>query len=224
MEKKQTDAFKKVIPKFISTMEEKEKLSNNFISKIKNEIKKELPNPNVSIYKKDIMKFVLIHQIEQRALKNKKEFDKYCSKYGFIIKNLEKFEIDTISDSYFNSEFDFDENIPYFDQESVQVYYLKDDPDWFLQIDLKEDPFPSQDGLYLISKENYETIVLKTQIYNKYIEILEQNPQWMLNKSIIIYGDFGCGKTTFFDYLSYHLLLNNIQPIRIIINAKSSLT
>ncbi len=223
MDKQQKEAFRKLIPKFIPTMEKKEKLSNSFISRIKIEIKKELPNPNVSIYKKDIMKFVLIHQIEQGTIKSKEEFDNYCSKYGFINNNLEKFEIDTISDSYFSSEFDFDENIPFYDHEYVQIYYLKDDPDWFLQIDLKDDPFPSQDGLYLIPKENYETIVLKTQIYNKYIEILEQNIKWILNKSIVIYGDFGCGKTTFFDYLSYHLLLNDIQPIRIIINAKPSL-
>ncbi len=223
MEKQQKEAFKIVIPKFIPTMENKEKLSNSFISKIKNEIKKELPHPNVSIYKKDIMKFILIHQIEQRTIKNKEEFDKYYSKYGFITNNLEKFEIDTISDSYFSNEFDIDDDLAFYNHEYVQNHYLKDDPDWFLQIDLKEDPFPSQDGLYLISKENYETIVLKTQIYNKYIEILEQNPKWILNKSIVIYGDFGCGKTTFFDYLGYNLLLNNIQPIRIILNAKSSL-
>ncbi len=223
MDKQQTDAFKKVIPKFIPTLEKKEKLSNSFITRIKNEIKKELPSPNVSIYKKDMMKFILVHQIEQGVIKNKEDFDDYYSKYEFIIKNLEKFEIDTISDLYFSNEFDFDDNIPSHDYNNVQNYYLKDDPDWFLQIDLKDDPFPSQDGLYLIPKENYETIVLKTQIYNKYIEILEQNPKLILNKSIVIYGDFGCGKTTFFDYLSYHLLLNNIQPIRIILNAKPSL-
>ncbi|MBA7586746.1 hypothetical protein ES708_28751 [subsurface metagenome] len=56
------------------------------------------------------------------------------------------------------------------------------------------------------------------------MELLEHNPQWILNKSIVFYGDFGCGKTTFFDYIDYKLLLNDIQPIRIILNAKPSLS
>ena len=50
---------------------------------------------------------------------------------------------------------------------------------------------------FLISKKKYEDVVIKTQIYNKYMELLEHNPQWILNKSIVFYGDFGCGKTTF---------------------------
>lgn len=224
MKKHQEDAFKKVIPNYITAFEKKEKLSNSFINKIKKEIKKELPNPKVSIYKKDIAKFILIHQIEQGAITNKEEFNKFYLKIGFITNNLEKLELDTISDSYFSNQDDIEDDLSFYNQDNLQNYYLNDDPNWFLQIGLKNNPFPSQDGLYLISKKKYEEVVLKTQIYNKYIEALEQDPDWILNKSIVIYGDFGCGKTTLFDYLDYKLLLKNIQPIRIILNARPSLS
>jgi len=41
MKKHQEDAFKKVIPNYMTVFETKEKLSNGFINKIKKEIKKE---------------------------------------------------------------------------------------------------------------------------------------------------------------------------------------
>lgn len=223
MEKDLKEAFQKVIPKHLSTFEKKKAISNNFISRIKKKIKQELANPSVSIYKKDIAKYLLIYQIEQGFITSKDEFDVFYPKIEFISDNLEKFELDALSDSFFSSENDLDEDSLIYDHIYIQNHYLKDDPDWFMQIGLKEHPFPSQDGLFLISKKKYEDIVIKTEIYNKYMELLEYNPQWILNKSIVFYGDFGCGKTTFFDYIDYKLLLNDIQPIRIILNAKPSL-
>jgi len=224
MDKQQLDAFKKVIPKYIPSMENLEKLSPRFIQKIKNEIKQELPYPSVSIYKKDMAKFIIDHQVTEGLIKNREKFDLFLPKFGFISNNLEKIELDTIADSYFSEKFDINEEMIINNNDGLQSYYLKDDPDWFMQIGLSTNPFPSQDGLYLIPKEDYEDVVLKTEIYNRYMEIIEQDPKWILNKSTIIYGDFGCGKTTFFDYLDYHLILNNILPIRIILNAKPSLS
>ncbi|MHA1455664.1 MAG: AAA family ATPase [Promethearchaeota archaeon] len=225
MDHQQLNAFEKIIPKYISTLEKSEVISRNYIQKIKNEIKEELQVPSVSIYKKDIAKFILIHQIEQGEISSKEEYYKYYHKSKFILDNLDKYEIDTIADSYFMNESEFlEEQIIYNHHLTIKSHYLKDDPDWFIQIGLKGNPFPSQDGLYLISKEDYEKVVLKTQLYNKYLEIIDQDPKGILNKSVIIYGDFGCGKTTFFDYLDYNLILNNIHSIRIIMNAKPSLS
>ncbi len=224
MDRNLEKAFKKVIPEFIPIIESRSKLGSRTINRIKKKIKEELPNPKVSVFKKDIARFVLIYQIESGVIKDKEEFNNYYPKSNFILNNLEKAELDTISDTLLTDFDEEEDDLSSNFDETIQKYYLTDDPDWFIQIGLKEDPFPSQDGLYLISKNDYEDVVLKTEIYNKYIESLEQNPKWILNKSIVIYGDFGCGKTTFFDYLDYKLLLKNIQPIRIILNALPSLT
>ncbi|MHA1147580.1 MAG: hypothetical protein ACTSR8_04995 [Promethearchaeota archaeon] len=225
METHQEKAFKEVIPDYITEMMNRGHIGASYINTLKRKIKKKLPNPNVSIFKKDIAKFILQYQIEQGEIKNKEDFINFYNNFMFITENLENIELETISDSLLiEEEDDTDDDINLYDQESLQYYYLKDDPDWFLELGLKEHPFPSQDGLYLISEDNYESVVLKTSIYSKYMEILEQDPKLVLNMSSVIYGDFGCGKTTFFDYLAYHLLFNNIQPIRIILNAKPSLT
>lgn len=223
MESDQEEAFKKVIPKFILTLENKENLDGRYLYVLKKEIRKELSEPNISIYKKDIARFVVIYLIKQGIISNREDLLVIHPKYGFINKILEKYELDSILESYIHEEYE-DDDFSLYNQEYIQKHYLNDDPDWFLQMGLKENPFPSQDGLYLISKDDYEAVVLKTPIYQKYIEILDQEPKWILNKSIIVYGDFGCGKTTFFDYLGYKLLLKNIQPIRIILNARPSLS
>ena len=224
MEKQLLNAFKEIIPKYIPSMKNQEKMSPRSIQKIKNEIKKELSIPIASIYKKDMARFIIDYQISEGLIKNREEFESLLPGFGFIINNLEQLELDSIADSYFSEKFDIEEEFIINNNDGLQSHYLKDDPDWFAQIGLSANPFPSQDGLYLISKEDYEEVVIKTEIYNRYMEIIEQDPEWILNKSTIIYGDFGCGKTTFFDYLDYHLILNNILPIRIILNAKPSLS
>ena len=218
------EAFQKVIPNYLPNFRNKEDLTNNFITRIKKKIKRELVNPNVSIFKKDIAKFILISHIEKGLFKTKQDFNDFYSNFEFVSENLEKFEFDALSDSFFGIDNDLIEDPLIYNDITIQNYYLKDDPDWFIQIGLRENPFPSEDGLFLISEKNYDNVVLKTQIYNKYMEILENDPTWILNKSIVIYGDFGCGKTTFFDYIGYKILLNNILPIRIILNAKPTLS
>lgn len=218
------EAFQKVIPNYLQNFRNNEILTNSFIARIKKKIKRELVNPNVSIFKKDIAKFILFSQIDEGTLKTKQEFNDFYSNFEFISQNLERFEFEALSDSFFGDNDDLIEDSHIYNEDTIQNYYLKDDPDWFKQIGLRENPFPSQDGLFLISKKKYDDVVLKTQIYNKYMEILENDPTWILNKSIVIYGDFGCGKTTFFDYIGYKILLNNILPIRIILNAKPSLS
>jgi hypothetical protein len=218
------EAFQKVIPNYLQNFKNNELLTNNFIARIKKKIKRELVNPNVSIFKKDIAKFLLISHIEEGLIKNKQDFNDFYSNFEFVSENLEKFEFEALSDSFFGIDNDLIEDTLIYNDIIIQNYYLKDDPDWFIQIGLRENPFPSQDGLFLISKKDYDNVVLKTLIYNKYMEILENDPIWILNKSIVIYGDFGCGKTTFFDYIGYKILLNNILPIRIILNAKPTLS
>ncbi|MFX0101557.1 MAG: hypothetical protein ACFFCS_18420, partial [Candidatus Hodarchaeota archaeon] len=105
----------------------------------------------------------------------------------------------------------------------LETKYLDSNFTWYEDLGLKAHPFPSEDGLENIDKDDYELIVLKTRIFEKYIDIISKNPNLLLNKSFIIYGDYGCGKTTLFDYLSYLLIKKHILPIRIILGGEPSL-
>ena len=99
MDKEHLIAFEKVIPKYIPSMEDREKLSPRFIQKIKSEIKQELQYPSVSIYKKDMAKFIIDHQIAEGKIKNREDFESNLP--NFVLNNLEQIEIDSIADSYF---------------------------------------------------------------------------------------------------------------------------
>lgn len=70
----------------------------------------------MSIYKKDIAKLILINQIEQGTITNKEEFNKFYTKFGFMTNNLEKIELDTISDSYFNNKDDVEDDFSFYNQ------------------------------------------------------------------------------------------------------------
>ena len=88
---------------------------------------------------------------------------------------------------------------------------------------MKSDPFPSREGLELIDQNLYDLVVTQTPIFKKYMKVLNSNPQLLLNKSIIIYGEWGCGKTTFFDYFDYKCLQKDLFPIQVLLNAEGSL-
>ena len=94
---------------------------------------------------------------------------------------------------------------------------------WYKKLDLIANPFPTINGLLDIEEIFYDSIVLKTPIFTKYLDVIEKSPNELTNKSIIIYGEFGCGKSTLFDYLGYYLLKKNILPINIILDAEPSL-
>jgi hypothetical protein len=87
--------------------------------------------------------------------------------------------------------------------------------EWWQDLGLSRDPFPVQDGLSMFSKDLYDKIIYKNKLIQEYISKLNSNKEKILNKGILIIGDYAVGKTTFFDYLSYHLVKNKIIPIRL---------
>jgi len=104
---------------------------------------------------------------------------------------------------------------------NVKYQYLEENRLWYKDLELISDPFPSENGLEKINQELYEKIVIQTEIFRKYVKYLNSDPDLLLGQTIV-YGEYGCGKTTFFDYISYRCLQKNILPIRIIYTAAES--
>ena len=94
----------------------------------------------------------------------------------------------------------------------------KFDP-WWKKLDLVSNPFPDTDGLGNIPKSMHEQVVLRTEIFEKYIHYINKVPSELF-KNIIFYGEFGSGKTTLFEYLQLPLIRNNIHSIIIRLNAE----
>lgn len=90
---------------------------------------------------------------------------------------------------------------------------------WWKKIGLKGDPFPTIDGLGNIDEDDYEEIIIKTSIYEKYVSIV-QNTREELFKNTVFYGQFGSGKTTLFEYLQKPMIRNKIYAILIRLSAE----
>lgn len=85
---------------------------------------------------------------------------------------------------------------------------------WWEKIGLIKDPFLPLDGISTRDRDLLEKIVLKTEIFKKYCSILE-NSIYELYKNIVVYGDYGSGKTTFFDFLNPELFERKVIPLYI---------
>ena len=92
---------------------------------------------------------------------------------------------------------------------------------WWQELNLESDPFPSEEGLADISDQYYDEIVCRTEIFGKYLELLSMSPGEVL-KNALFFGDFGTGKTTFFDYLRKVVISkSSIHPVYVQLLAES---
>lgn len=83
--------------------------------------------------------------------------------------------------------------------------------DWYKKINLFSNPFPSSDGLENIKEEMFEDIIYPTKIIQTFKEKITSNEiSDLINKTICIYGAFGSGKTTLFQYIQK--LLKQFHP------------
>jgi hypothetical protein len=83
---------------------------------------------------------------------------------------------------------------------------------WWDRLGLKEDPFRELEGLSRIDRSLYDQIVCKTDIFIKYESMISTARKEIL-RNTVIYGQFGSGKTTFFDYMNPLLYECKIFPI-----------
>lgn len=89
---------------------------------------------------------------------------------------------------------------------------------WWQKIGLVGDPFPTKLGLNLIPVEKYEKIVVRTRMFQEYLSIINDAPQSFYGKTILITGQFGSGKTTFMEYISYKLADYKILPFQLVLD------
>ncbi len=90
----------------------------------------------------------------------------------------------------------------------------KETLEWWQILNLKEDPVPILEGFQKIDTDYYDDIVVHTDIFNKYVNY-STNMQDQIFKNTLFYGEFGSGKTSFFDYLKQTLSRNKILLINV---------
>jgi len=72
---------------------------------------------------------------------------------------------------------------------------------WWKQLNLTGNPFPKTEGLLEVKPEFFDDIVIKTKLFRRYLSFIKNTPEEVF-KNTIIFGEFGSGKTTLFEYLA----------------------
>lgn len=135
----------------------------------------------------------VIGSLEDKVQLLEEKFEKKQQEYDSLESVLEKEEIPE----------------PEFDPE------IEDVKPWWERFYLKDNPFPRKDGLSAIDSELYDSVVVKTKPFKMVLSFLERDINYFFNTAFLLIGDFGFGKTTFMDYLSYYLIQRNVLPLRI---------
>lgn len=92
---------------------------------------------------------------------------------------------------------------------------IRQDTLWWQDLNLEDDPFPSEEGLSDIADKYYDEIVCRTEVFTKYLELISSSAGEVL-KNTIFFGDFGQGKTTLFDYLRKIMIAEpSLHPVYI---------
>lgn len=99
-----------------------------------------------------------------------------------------------------------------YEEPKVEEREEKPMQEWWQILNLRDDPFPLAEGFQKINKEIYENIVVRTEIFKKYVNYAETLRDQIF-KNTIFYGEFGSGKTAFFDYLKVILLRKKILTV-----------
>lgn len=90
----------------------------------------------------------------------------------------------------------------------------KEHREWWQVLNLSKDPIPTQEGFQRIDTDYYDDIVVKTDIFVRYVGY-SNKMQDQIFKNTVFYGEFGSGKTSFFDYLKQILSKNKILLVSV---------
>lgn len=88
----------------------------------------------------------------------------------------------------------------------------EENKEWWELLHLTEDPFKATEGLFKVRPETYDSVVVKTPMFRKYIRYIETTPDEIF-KNTIFFGEFGSGKTTLFQYLRKALEMHGIYSV-----------
>lgn len=177
--------------------------SEEYIRKIQDEFAEKARN---RVEKDTELVLLEIQKLKDELLKEREEIKKFTSELNELPENLSIEEIE--------------KKIEKPNHESV----VEGSVTWWRKLELAQNPFDSNTGLYGITKEKYEDVIVKTPLVKKYRDEIDSTPNSIVGKTIIILGDFGSGKTTFFQYLSNYAIARGISPINIILNPSSNVS
>ena len=100
--------------------------------------------------------------------------------------------------------------------EPEELHKREEAKEWWEELSLKEDPFPGAlDGFSLIDKSFYDEIVVETPPIHWALNKIDKAQVDFFHRGYLLDGEFGTGKTTFFDFVAPHLSVKHIEPIRI---------
>ncbi|TET24998.1 MAG: hypothetical protein E3J73_07200 [Candidatus Bathyarchaeum sp.] len=95
--------------------------------------------------------------------------------------------------------------------------------EWWEELKLKENPFPGPlDGFFLIDTSLYDEIVVETPPIQWALGKITKEPIDIFHRGFLLGGEFGTGKTTFFDFLAPRLTMQHIEPLRIALSENIS--
>ena len=86
-----------------------------------------------------------------------------------------------------------------------------------------ETHFQRHSGLSRIPEDKYEQIIVHTEIFKDYVNLIEQSPQTFYGQTILITGRFGSGKTTLINYILYKLANYGALPLQIVLESKKDI-
>ena len=105
--------------------------------------------------------------------------------------------------------------------EPEEISYHESQIPWWEELGLISDPFISREGITTIPENLLDSVLVKTQLFDMYKNYIRVDTDSIFFKSTILFGQFGSGKTTFFQYLSREMLLTDkIYPIYIILRTE----
>ena len=118
------------------------------------------------------------------------ELQKELTKKDLEIQELEKQQI-SVLETYKGKSPELMPPLPIKEKEEV-IERL----DWYKTINLSSNPFPSRNGFSNIDESLYEKIIHETDTIRDFRNmIINDEIEDLLNKTIILYGPFGSGKT-----------------------------
>lgn len=101
-------------------------------------------------------------------------------------------------------------------EEPEQLAQRSKETDWWQDLNLRDNPFQGPlDGFSTIDKSMYQQIIVETAPIVWALDKLEKEPLDIFHKGFLLAGEFGTGKTTFYDFIAPHLTRKQVEPIRI---------
>ncbi len=117
---------------------------------------------------------------------------------------LRREEVSSILDSLDN---------PVLDEAEIAKSEQEEEVEWWEQRGLTQDPFPPNTvGISNFHPDMYDQIIHETPIFIKYLSLLEKHPDKLFGNTLV-YGLYGSGKSTFFEYLGSKLYRERAMAI-----------